>query len=366
MDAGAPSQAAIIKEIYALKKAYPRKYRTTVHEWVDKFDVFLKDSLKVDEENKYWYSLEDVYTPIDKSISEGNSFREYTVNELIEIRDIFNKLITLAVRNAIAKKNKDKSSIVRFARHLVKEAKLRLDNEKNDRVAVITTNWDIMLDNTIHRIINEETIPKGKDFNGVVDYCCHISSLDENDHKVKPGLYALGKGCYNVKFLKLHGSLNWLQCPKCSRIYVKFYQKWNGGYVFDKKYCRHCENNFNFTNDKSNQLLTNLVMPTYLKDFKNVQHKVIWQNAGIELSEASKVVFLGYSLPQADFELKQMLSRMIRSDAKIEVVLINEDNPENYSGNSKYQTAGFRFQSFFSNRDLSIYYEGVSKYITGL
>jgi NAD-dependent SIR2 family protein deacetylase len=312
MDSGAPSQAAIIQEIFELRNAYPTKYRTTVHDWVDQFDSFLKDSLLVDEANKNWYSLEDVYTPIDKSISEGTSFREYTVEQLIELRDIFNKLIILAVRNCIVRKNKGKSSIRKFAKHLVKEGKLRLKNEKDDRIAVITTNWDIMLDNLINQLINDEPIPKGHDFSGVVDYCCHISSLDENDHKVKPGLYALGKGRYNVKFLKLHGSLNWLQCPKCSRIYVKFYRKWNGGYVFDEKHCRHCERNFKTANNKSNQLMTNLVMPTYLKDFRNVQHKVIWQNAGIELSEASKVVFLGYSLPQADFELKQILSRMIR------------------------------------------------------
>lgn len=366
MDSGAPSQSAIIEEIFALKKAYKRKYKTTVHNWVDKFDKFLKDSLQVDEENKYWYSLEDIYTPIDKSISEGTSFREYTVNDLIELRDTFNKLIILAVRNAIVRKGKGNSTIRKFARHLVEQGKLRVGNEKNDRVAVITTNWDIMLDNLIHKLINDDQIPDGMDFNGVVDYCCHISSLDENDHKVKPGLYALGKGCYNVKLLKLHGSLNWLQCPKCSRIYVKFYRKWNGGYVFDEKHCRHCARNFKSSNNKSNQLLTNLVMPTYLKDLRNVQHKVIWQNAGIELSEASKVVFLGYSLPQADFELKQLLSRMIRSDAKIEVVLVNNDNPDNFTSNGKYQTAGYRFQNFFSNRELSISYEGVSKYIDKL
>jgi NAD-dependent SIR2 family protein deacetylase len=366
MDAGAPSQAAIIKEIFELRNAYPTKYRKTVHGWVDIFEHFLTKSLHVDDSNKNWYSLEDIYTPIDKSISEGTSFREYTVNDLIDLRDTFNKLIILAVRNAISSSKKKDTSIQKFARHLVEMGKNRLSDEKDDRVAVITTNWDILLDNTVNRLINDEPIPKGHHFSGVVDYCCHISSLDENDHRVKPGLYALGKGRYNVKFLKLHGSLNWLQCPKCLRIYVKFYRTWSGGYVFDEKHCRHCSRNFKADNNKSNQLLTNLVMPTYLKDLKNVQHKVIWQNAGIELSEASKVVFLGYSLPQADFELKQLLSRMIRSDAKVDVVLIDNDNPNNYEGNSKYQTAGFRFQNFFSDRELNISYDGVAKYIENL
>jgi len=61
-------------------------------------------------------------------------------------------------------------------------------------------------------------------------------------------------------------------------------------------------------------------MPTFLKNLTNTQYKLIWQNAAIELSEATKIVFIGYSLPAADFEMKQILSRMVRDTAEIEVV----------------------------------------------
>lgn len=198
-----------------------------------------------------------------------------------------------------------------------------------------------------------------------MDYCCYISSLDENDDKIKPGLYALGKGRYNVKLLKLHGSLNWLQCPKCSRLYVKLYQNFNGVYIFDKKYCRHCEKNFKLKKDDTNILSTNLITPTFLKNLNNIQNKLVWQNAAIELSEADKIVFIGYSLPHADFEFKQMLSRMIKSDAKIEVILIEIDNPDATS-DKNYNTAGYRFQNFFSGREIDIEYFGVKKYLESL
>ena len=104
-------------------------------------------------------------------------------------------------------------------------------------------------------------------------------------------------------------------------------------------------------------------MPTFLKNLDNIQNKLIWQNAGIELSEASKIVFIGYSLPQADFEFKQLLSRMMKADAKIEVYLIENDNPEQYEGNIKYLTAGYRYQNFFSSRDLTIHYTGVKGFV---
>jgi NAD-dependent SIR2 family protein deacetylase len=366
MNAGAPSQAGLIQEIYNLKKTYTKSSQAKVQNWVDKFDQFLKHTLQVTEAEKQHYTLEDVFTPIDRCISENISFRQHTPKALTELRDIFNRLIILAVRSAIENSKKKQDSITTFAKHIISLSKARLTNEKEDNVSVITTNWDIMLDNSVHTLMSKEPKPKGLKFSGVVDYCCYISSLDKNDDSIKPGLYAIGKGRYNTKILKLHGSLNWMQCPRCQRLYVKFYQKWNGGYVFDEKYCRHCDTNFGVKSEEANLLSTNLIMPTFLKNLNNVQNKLIWQNAGIELSEASKIVFLGYSLPQADFEFKQLLSRMIRKDAKIEAVLVTRDNPKAYDDNdpAKYQTAGYRFENFFSGRSINILYDGVDDYIT--
>ena len=65
-------------------------------------------------------------------------------------------------------------------------------------------------------------------------------------------------------------------------------------------------------------------MPTFLKDLNNVQIKLVWQNAGVELSEADRIIFMGYSFPAADFEMRQLLSRTIKHDSKIEVVLLNQ------------------------------------------
>jgi NAD-dependent SIR2 family protein deacetylase len=365
MDSGAPSQANLVKEIYNLKKTYEKSSQSKVNNWIEKFDKFLKDTLLVSESEIPHYTLEDIFTPIDRCIAENISFRQYTVRELVQIRDIFNRLIILAVRNAIDTSRKSKDNIELFAKHIISLSKRKLKNEKDDAVSVITTNWDIMLDNFTHNSINEEPIPKGHKFSGVVDYCCYISSLEQSDESIKPGLYALGKGRFNVKILKLHGSLNWMQCLRCQRLYVKYYKRFNGGYIFDNKYCRHCDENFGVKGENSNLLVTNLIMPTFLKNLNNIQNKLIWQNAGIELSEASKVVFLGYSLPQADFEFKQLLSRMIRKDAKIEAVLIDKDDPETFDkkDNARYQTAGYRYSNFFSGRDITISYDGIGEYI---
>lgn len=365
MNAGAPGQAALIEEIYNLKTSYTKSSQSQVQKWVESFDKFLQHSLYIKKDEIKNYTLEDIFTPIDRSISESISFRQHTVRELVELRDIFNRLIILAVRSAIEHSGKSQTSIEKFATHILTLSKERLKDEKVDKVSIITTNWDIMLDNFAYNLMSKESRPKRLKFSGVVDYCCYISSLDKNDESIKPGLYAIGKGRYNVKILKLHGSLNWMQCPRCQRLYVKFYKKFNGGYIFDKKYCRHCDMNFGVKSEEANQLVTNLIMPTFLKNLNNIQNKLIWQNAGIELSEADKIVFLGYSLPQADFEFKQMLSRMIRKDAEIEAVLVTRDNPAAYDVKdpARYQTAGYRYANFFSGRKVNISYDGVDDYI---
>jgi hypothetical protein len=202
-------------------------------------------------------------------------------------------------------------------------------------------------------------VKSGEDFEGVVDYCCYLSSLRENK-KIKPGLFALGRGKFNVKLLKIHGSMNWHLCPRCQRLYVDLYKDFQGLYLITKHHCAHCKSNFADVDMNSIRLRTNLIMPTFLKDLNNFQIKLIWQNAGVELSEADKVVFIGYSLPQADFELRQLLSRMIRKEAKIRVVLSANDKP-----NKGYEwcSAGYRYETFFNKDQLEVTYEGVENFV---
>ena len=103
--------------------------------------------------------------------------------------------------------------------------------------------------------------------------------------------------------------------------------------------------------------MSHLIMPTFLKDLSNPQYKIIWQNAGIELSEAQKIVFIGYSLPLADFEMRQLLSRMVDENTEIEVVDYKDP-----SDSSKFDKLIASYKQFFG-RDVKSYHEGAKKYI---
>jgi hypothetical protein len=101
-------------------------------------------------------------------------------------------------------------------------------------------------------------------------------------------------------------------------------------------------------------------MPTFLKDLTNCQVKLVWQNAGVELMEARHLVFIGYSLPNADFEFRQLLSRMVHRDATIEVVLYKGTSDEAIR---RYETEEERYRQFFGDRQIAFHSNGVTDFV---
>jgi NAD-dependent SIR2 family protein deacetylase len=350
VEAKAPSQDKLVKKIFEVHKVNSSVFKENK---IKEFTDFLSETLCIPSEFHETIPLEDIFTPLDSCLANNVSFKNLSVDEISNKRKLVFELIGLTLQHLL--KSSNKKYIDDFAKYLVDISKDRKQNYRLvDPVTVISTNWDILLDNSLYNKIRSE-----RDL-AVVDYCCYVSSYDESDDTVKPGLEILGKGGYNVKLLKLHGSLNWLQCQKCQRIYVKFNQKiaMNPYADVDRPTCRHCD--WNFGKLKSHHLVSNLIMPTFLKDLSNPQYKIIWQNAGIELSEAKKIVFIGYSLPQADFEMRQLLSRMVDIETEIEVVDFKDRRNPNI-----YDDLIRSYKQFFG-REVKDHKEGASKYISQL
>lgn len=353
IDAGAPTQNKIIKEIFKLAKEHPSELDL---DSVEIFRNFLSNILSIPERLHAKIPLEDVFTPLDRCLTDNISFRDISIQEVKNIRQIVYYLIGKTLEFLLRTSGSKKNYIDLFAKKIVQDCSIRKGgNYRNiDPISIISTNWDILLDVSLSDAINYPSYPHGE---AVVDYCCHISSYLKHDESVKPGLEILGKGGFNIKYLKLHGSLNWLQCPRCLRNYVDMRDKIATRQYDLKERCRHCDGHFGDNN--SHILVSNLVMPTFLKDFSNPQYKLIWQNAGIELSEAKKIVFIGYSLPQADFEMRQLLSRMVRNDAEIEVVT-GGSGP----GDTNVIETTERYEVFFGERLIKpIYWRGAQQYI---
>lgn len=370
-DAGGPIQNQIIQ--FVLDQDFVNIFSSNdnIIKARKKFISFIKDTLQIEEELWDTIALEDIFTPIDRSLSTGKSFKNFDVKDLTDLREKFHLLMGAAIQYGVDYQHKSKNYIDNFASYINSIAKERLEDLKKDQIAIITTNWDILLDNSLNKFVREFSLyEKNARSNrlAVVDYCCYISSLDSHDPYIKPGLLALGKNGYNIKYLKLHGSMNWLHCPNCQRMYVKYGTKTM--LVDSKQHCGHCSKNYKISSqDNAIKLKGNLLLPTFLKDLSNIQIQLVWQNAGIELSEASKVVFIGYSLPQADFEIRQLLSRCIPNHAEVEVVCYPFKGPETAKSERDKESDRKWYKTFFGNRikgDDSIIFKTVPDYISSL
>lgn len=364
--AGAPTQTQILGDIFNLDVRTER-----IQEAKARLQDFLEDDLRIKRDEISQVALEDVYTPIDRCIADGTALKSRSAVELREIREDLAYLISIAISRRIVRRQMAEppvSPYIRdFALYIVAKAAKRAElavNASNsyhakeyDPLSIISLNWDILLDNQLHWTLQERDPDIMGDYDpfGVVDYCCYVSSLDADDPRIRSGLWSLGCRGYNVKVLKLHGSMNWLQCPNCQRLFVQFGLKEEILERVGNESCRHCRKS-----GYDNLLAGSLVMPTFLKDLSNFQIKLVWQNAGVELMEARRLVFIGYSLPHADFEFRQLLSRMVHRDATIDVVLFEGTSDDE---KQRYKVERDRYRQFFGGRTLRFHSNGVIDFI---
>lgn len=364
--AGLPTQSELTREIFNSQFA-DAAYIDEQHlfsETQKKLLQLLRLEFGIDQDSEHILNLEDLYTPLDRCIIENANFRSFHPEELLHLRQTLDAILILAIK---AKSGRTRKSeyIEKFARHLVGLSKTRINNfRKHDPVSVITTNWDILLDVAIREQLKEE------ESKGVIDYLCYVSSL-RNDQSIKPGLQALTQGEFTVKLLKIHGSINWLHCPKCQRIFIDFYRRVIDYGVFRKATCKYCAAEYGDYEEHAPRLRPLLLMPTFAKDLSNFQTKLIWRNAGVEIANAEHLIFIGYSFPLADFEFRQILFRNIRRTARIEVVIFDKDNPDKViTSKDKItlnpESAEYRYLSFFGGRETTIYFCGAEQYIDNL
>ncbi|MBX3427674.1 MAG: hypothetical protein KF688_18490 [Pirellulales bacterium] len=359
--AGGPSQDKILHGIAKLAQDPDPELAKQATQLL----AFLKEVLKVSTEKLTNASLEDIYTPIDRCLADRVSLRGKSQNEVERKRADLDHLISVVIQRSFQRQYLETEYVQRFATRLVNMAAKRgelaqtpgceSEAKRYDPFSIISLNWDILLDNALDTALKAKDAVHGTghyDAFGVVDYCCYVSSFEEGDNRIRSGLWSLGAKGYNVKLLKLHGSMNWLQCPNCQRLFTSFNEK----LVVSRKigtHCRHCNDH-----QIRAKLRGTLVMPTFLKDFSNFQLKLVWQNAAVELMEATNLVFIGYSLPHADFEFRQLLTRMVRRSAPIHVVLY-----EDAKDRARYREEVARYKQFFTGHRLTFDPEGVIEYV---
>jgi hypothetical protein len=201
---------------------------------------------------------------------------------------------------------------------------------------VISTNYDLIID-TAMMSVSESRTPEG----GLPRYYIPF----------RTAFYGSVEARSFGTLLKLHGSLNWLHCRTCQRMefgrtvsrrYVKVLARLLGD--IDLPYepggdeCPSC-------GAVMQQLM---IAPTRFKDYRNPHLAQVWYEAERVLREATKVTFIGYSLPDDDVEVVYLLKRSLAhlTPEKITVVEFDRDNPQR---DLRDHAVGRRYRTLFGD-----------------
>lgn len=301
----------------------------------------IKEELrKLLQKHKIRISLEDVFTAFDKSISMRENTKNYSYIQMDILQHSLLRLFVYYFANRINKHTytcQDYENVMSFL------------EQENGYVSVITTNWDILLEQYMYR--------KGIKF----DYNFN-SEYVIDDRKNKD---SKGKSEKTIKLLKVHGSINWFRCLRCGTLQVCGANEC-GQYLFDDLKEEKCYKCGQIAYGDQVQLKPEIITPTMLKSINSQLYNNLWQNAAYQLQNADKIIFCGYSLPIADFEFRYLLKQNIKQSAKIDVVLYHDDNPietsERFSVKSLLPEK--RFRDLFSGNECNFFYEGFGAYFS--
>lgn len=281
--------------------------------------------------------LEDVFTILDRSILEKERFKKYDWQTLYQHRQDLVYLILFVINKKLPSIPSDIGNVYRkFAKRIIK--KRYSEGQETDTIAIISLNWDTVLE-----LFLNQALTKKQKKNTLTDYCTYTHTLQG---KGISHVNIKSQGYYNIKVLKLHGSLNWLYCSNCGRLFVQSTKSIG----IHENECLFCKTE---TSDINLYLEPLIITPTFLKELNNLHIKNIWQNAFIDLQEATEIIFIGYSLPLADFELKYILKKAINPNVKIRAILRNRG--------IKSETIN-RFKNFFGDQ-ISFYFDGLENWI---
>lgn len=299
-------------------------------------------------------TLEDIFTILDRALTSKENFRQFSWSKLLGIRDKIVSCILFAF-SYLSNKSEKKTDFEKFAKFLVENTKI---GRKELSITTMNLNWD----NVFETFLNELQ-PR------MLDYGTVVFNIDKEDDTYVNSIYT--ERNQRLKFLKLHGSLNWLYCSNCGRLFVRSYKTIGLDAFYRPVKCRFCKNLSLFSRNRKNRiedsprLQSLIITPTYLKDFNNLHLRQIWQNAFYELSQAKEIIFIGYSFPEADFELRYLLKKAICPESKTTVVLHPKDNPDRYPSKiqEKLNLPEKRYLQFFGAPRVNFKYIGTEEYL---
>jgi hypothetical protein len=161
-----------------------------------------------------------------------------------------------------------------------------------------------------------------------------------------------------VPLLKLHGSTNWAIC-KCKQIHVLGQKATADPSMFRSKPCSKC---------KETGLRLLLVPPSWDKSEYSQVMQPVWKRAVGALKSATRIIVIGYSMPEADAFFKFLLALGLAENDRLYKLII-VDWVQGGLSSSQENTTKARWEgmleSVFVDRRFTFYSLGFEQFIRG-
>lgn len=321
---GAPLQGQLFRD-YFLHYNDQRRNRQD-HDWDRELATFFEGFFGIDVDDRAsveqaaFPTFEEVLGIIELADSQGESFRDWGTSQAADARQkprlqhMHDVLILLIAEILDHKLRGNAAHHPRLVRSLQESGQRR-------NTSFISLNYDILIDNALLGA-------DGLDLDYTVEF------VNAGSDWRQP------RSTQSIKLFKLHGSLNWLYCPTCRTMRIT---------PRDKGVCRLKWRPGDCVCSKCRSLAVPIIIPpTYFKALSNLYLRQIWHAAEQALLECNRIVFCGYSFPDADVHVRYLLKRVEVNGARTpDVFVVNEHADKDATARQAEQD---RYTRFFRDK----------------
>lgn len=272
---------------------------------------FINHNYRYGQKIDQYPKLEAVFGFLDYFIQQNESLSvDYPYSTLTAIKESMIKLIHYVID---LKSDKSSTYYHQFWDTL---------KEINSNFSIITLNYDTLLEQGFDDYFEKF---------GYLDYSTHLMNYDKIHHDKKfthwinprePVEVPKDYNPVSIKILKLHGSLNWKYCNCCNQTLLTPWDKkidLQRGTFLGYTYPDRIEYEYNCPLDGTD--FQTLIMPP--SNIKTLTHPVIshlLSESGREIRASKKIVFIGYSLSDADVHIKALFQKNLEEDVEVWVI----------------------------------------------
>lgn len=286
---------------------------------------------------KSYPEMEAVFGFLDYFIQQNESLnQEYPVPKIREIREYLIKLVHFIIDQQISEESK--------YYHLFWRAVHRY----NRNTSFITLNYDTQFEQAFDFLFKQSCF---------IDYCISFMNYEPHE-KFKPFNYWVNPrepvflkeeiDPIAYKIIKVHGSLNWKYCNCCNQTLLTPWDRTIDlnkgkflGYTYPDKQVYEYKCPLDGTDFQ-----TLIMPPSFVKPLYQLVISQLLNEASKEIRIAKRIVFIGYSLSNADIHIKAILKKNLSRDT--EVIVVNPRQKESLEMNYRAlsENAQFHFCTF--------------------